>query len=270
MGKPFYIGENDFRVFLGDVNFIEKSEDEYNSRQICGIMTTDRIDRQGESVVAKGLEFKDFLSNGHFNDNHSQETSAIIGYPEAVNYHEDMGEFSKSLEGTSGWSCTGYVLKGTKRSDGIWELAKSLMSVPSRKLGFSIEGKVERRKDKTIVKANIRNVAITNCPVNTDAQWDVLAKSFNDEDTAIKAMSAGFATAPAAQSGGGAIRSESLEHDKDKRPSKKNKTIEDALKLSMGWNDLVKSTEYLLEQRPDFDLEAAVTLINHLYKKGVS
>jgi len=164
--KKFFISEGDFRVWLPNVQFIEKSEDDYNSRRLRGIMSTQRIDRQGESVVAKGLEFDDFLHHGHFNDNHSQETSAIVGYPESVQYHKSMEEYGGPK--SEGWTCEGFVLKGTKRSDGIWELAKALAEVPNRKLGFSIEGKVIRRNDKTIEKARIRNVAITNCPVNTD------------------------------------------------------------------------------------------------------
>lgn len=266
MGNPFYIGESEFRVFLPDVTFVEKSGDAYNSRQIHGIMTTDRKDRQGEFVLAKGLSFEDFLSNGHFNDNHSQETSGIVGYPEKVDFHEDMGSISKGLEGSSGWTCSGYIIKGTKRADAIWELAKSLTSVPDKSLGFSIEGKVERRKNKTIEKANIRNVAITNCPVNTDAQWNVIAKSFYDEDLAVKALSAGYATAPAQQSGGSALRPESLEKDDEKK--KKLKEVESILRSSFGWDDLIKSTQYILEKRPDFDVEAAVTLVNYLYRKG--
>lgn len=160
--RNYFIGEKDFRVFLPEVQFVEKAEDadKHNSRKISGIMSTERKDRQGEIVLAKGLDFDEFLKNGHFNDNHSQETSAIVGYPEKVEYHKSLAEWGVNAPG---WTCEGYVLKGTRRSDGIWELAQALTGVPNKKLGFSIEGKVERRKDKTIEKARIRNVAITNC-----------------------------------------------------------------------------------------------------------
>src|SRR5436190_19490564 len=102
----FFIGERDFRIWLPDVQFIEKSDDAYNSRQIAGIMTTQRRDRQGEVMVAKGLDFNDFLKSGHFNDNHSQETSAIIGYPESVKFHKSLEDFG--LPNIEGWSVKGY------------------------------------------------------------------------------------------------------------------------------------------------------------------
>lgn len=161
--EGYYIGEHDFRVFSSDLMLAEEKGDEYNSRKIAGVMSTERVDRQDERVIAKGLDFEDFLANGHFNDNHSQETASIIGYPEEAKHHEDLGIFRADLKGTAGWTCKGYLLKGTRRANDIWELAKALQGVPNRKLGFSIEGKVLRRGNKCIEKARIRNVAITNC-----------------------------------------------------------------------------------------------------------
>ncbi len=262
MYSNYYIRENDFRVWLPEVLFKSKKDNEdYNSRQLSGIMSTTKSDRQGEVVLAKGLDFEDFINNGHFNDNHSQSTSGIIGYPESATYHKNLGEIDKSLDGSEGWTCSGYVLKGTSRSDGIWELANALQETPNRRLGFSIEGKILRRSDKTIEKAKIRNVAITNCPVNTDCTWDIVAKSFTDSETASKALSAGAATSPAKQVGGGALRSESLD-------SKLKKKKKDALKRALEFDDLVKAIDYVLELRPDFDEDAAAHLVKHLYING--
>jgi len=272
--NEFFIGESDFKVWLPSVSF-EKAkdlpEDAFNSRRINGVMSTERTDRQGESVIAKGLDFSDFLNHGHYNDNHSQETSAIVGFPEKVSYHKDLSEFGCKAEG---WSCEGYVLKGTKRSDALWELAKALETVPNRKLGFSIEGKVIRRNDKTIEKAKIRNVAITNCPVNTDCTWAILAKSFEEPEIAMKAMTAGYGTSPGSQSGGGAVRAESLESDlkvlshEEKR--KKRKKFADALQraFTLDFEEMMKSMDWILERRPDMDEEAAAYFIHRLYQKG--
>lgn len=266
MDQNFFISENDFKVWLPDVFFVEKSEndDAYNSRQIKGIMNTSRFDRQHESVLAKGLSVDGFLQNGHFNDNHSQATSAIVGYPEKAYYKSDIRLPDGQI--TDGWICEGYVLKGTKRADEIWELAKALQSTPNKRLGFSIEGKVQRRKNKVVEKAVLRNCAITNCPVNTDATWEVLAKSFYDEETANKALSAGFATSPATQSGGGAIREESLEKDDEKKKKKALKQIMRSLGLADP-DDLVKAYEHVLELRPDFSDEAAAEVVKYLVAK---
>lgn len=258
MMNDYYIGENDFRVFVPNLLLSERSEDVYNSRRIAGVMSTERRDRQDETVLSKGLDFSDFLQLGHFNDNHSQLTSAIVGYPERAEFHKDLGDIDSKLKSYPGWTCEGYILKGTKRSDDIWELAKTLTKVPNRKLGFSIEGKVIRRSDKCIEKAKIRNVAITNCPVNTDATWNVLEKSFFDSDYAIKAMSAGYATGPSTQSNGGALRTEDLDADvKENLRLKKKKRLERALMDILGFDELLKAMEYALERRDDLNDEAA-------------
>lgn len=268
MSKPFFIGENDFRVWLPDIEFVEKSEekDAYNSRKIFGIMSTNRKDRQGEILESNGLDFEEFLSHGHFNDNHSQETSAIVGYPESVHYHKSLEKFNPKLKDAAGWTCQGYVLKGTKKADGIWELAQSLQSVPNKKLGFSVEGKVTRREDKTIKSARIRNVAITNCPVNTDCSWAVLEKSFYEPDMAIKSMMAGYGVSPAGQTGGGALRGESLDSDVKKLAEKKKKR-EEALKRALSFDDMLKAMDWVMDKSPEFTEEAAALFINHLFNK---
>ncbi len=257
----FFIREKDFRVWLPDVSFQKsENEDAHNSRQIFGVMSTNGQDRQGEVVLAKGLDFEDFINNGKFNDNHSQSTSAVVGYPESATYYKNLGEINKSLDGREGWTCKGYILKGTQRADGIWELAQALQKTPDRRLGFSIEGKVLRRSDKTIEKAQIRNVAVTNCPVNTDCTWEVVAKSFSDSDLAVKALAAGAATSPATQTGGGALRAESLDS--------KLKKKKEALKRAMDFDNVMKAMDWILELNPEFEEDAAATLALHLYKNG--
>jgi hypothetical protein len=82
-----------------------------------------------------------------------------------------------------------------------------------RKLGFSIEGKVlERDGRNRILRAKVRNVAITNCPVNTECTWDAVTKSFAEasavEDAFERALAAGHGMRT---SGGAALRVESLE-----------------------------------------------------------
>ena len=274
--RDFYIRQDDFRVLLPGVELFEKSDqsDEYNSRKIRGIMSTSAEDRQGERVIAKGLDLQPFLDHGHFNDNHDQATGAVVGYPEEAFYSKEL----KTIKGEAreGWVCGGYLLKGTKRAEEIWELAKALSSTPNKRLGFSIEGKVIRRSNNVIEKAKIRNVAVTNCPVNTDATWDVLAKSFLHSEFAVKALNAGYGGAfgPAGQSGGSALGRESLDSDDDNR-SEKKKRRERSLKIltrsfGMDLDDAVKSLDHLFDMRPDFSDEAAAAFVRHLLTKGVS
>ena len=74
-------------------------------------------------------------------------------------------------------------------------MAKALQKTGTRRLGFSIEGKVvERDGHNKILRARIRDVAITRVPVNTMCTFGLLVKSFADasaiEDAAEKAIQA--------------------------------------------------------------------------------
>lgn len=155
---------DDFTIWQPScVNIVKSKTD--GERRIGGYCSTEHIDRQGEVVLQRGLDFDEFVKFGYFNDNHNQATAAVVGIPDRVEYHNGKG-----------WYTEGTVLKGMKRSEEIWELARSLEGT-NRRLGFSIEGKVLERRDNYIVKARIRNVAVTNAPVNTNCTWSVLAKA---------------------------------------------------------------------------------------------
>lgn len=171
--------KDDFTVFTPNVvDLLEKAgENPDDSRIIGGFCSTEDLDRQDEVVVAKGLDFSEFRAHGWFNDNHKQETAAALGYPDEV-----------CLKG-SRWYTRGQLIKGYGPADQIWELAKSLKkSGASRRLGFSIEGKVlERDGVNRILRAKVRHVAITASPVNTACLWEPLLKAFASADAVSKA-----------------------------------------------------------------------------------
>ena len=194
-------GKDDFTVFTPGCLEIDLSKgnaaDIERTRPIGGTCSTESLDRQDEKVFAKGLDFSEFVNHGFFNDNHRQDTAAILGAPK-------MAELRKSR-----WWTEGNLFTDYEPADRIWNLAKALnKSSTARRLGFSIEGKVvDRGGDNRILKAKIRHVAITNSPVNTDCSWDILAKSFGtleemEADTFRRALSAGHSS-PA--NGGGTL-----------------------------------------------------------------
>lgn len=166
--------EDDFCVWSPvDAMLIEKATkagvDVETTRPIGGWCSTEGLDRQDEVVVAKGLDFSEFVSFGYFNDNHRQDTASVLGYPRVARLEK------------SRWWTEGNLLVGYPPADRVWELAKALAkSRAPRNLGFSIEGKVmERDNGNRIVRAKVRNVAITNAPVNTDCTWSILSKAFS-------------------------------------------------------------------------------------------
>lgn len=212
-----------------------------NGYHIKGYCSTENRDRQDEIVVQKGLDFSEFVAHGWFNDNHKQGTTDALGYPTKAELHDDRG-----------WYTEGYLLKGYPPTEKIVMLAKALVGTP-RRLGFSIEGKViERGHDNRIVRAKVRNVAVTNCPVNTDCTWDLFSKSFASsgevEEGFEKALSAGYQNP--GTSGGAALRAQSLEGGK--KPKKRNVLVRHVRKGLT----LQQAVDFIQRVRPQYSEEA--------------
>lgn len=166
---------------------------EGKQRRIGGIVSTETPDRQGEVVLQSGLDFSEFMRNGWFNDNHSKETTDIVGYPEVVKkFNKGDPLPDRSVAHANGTWVEGYLLD-TPKAQAIWDLGLALKKT-QRRLGFSVEGKVERRAGprtiflkgqdgegqwvgRNIVRALVRNVAVTNAPVQSDSRLEILAKS---------------------------------------------------------------------------------------------
>lgn len=182
-----------------------KSGDGEDSMRIGGIVSTDQLDKQGERVIQEGLDFSPFLTEGWYNDNHSQKTTGVLGYPTAAKYVRKGERLPNGKQAHSnGWWTEGYLVN-TDDGRKTYALVRALAKGP-RKLGYSIEGSVIKRDPRnptTILRAAVRNVAITHCPVNTGTELEALAK----------ALSAGSAISnPGSAPGEGfALRQESVD-----------------------------------------------------------
>lgn len=145
---------------------LEKGAD--GKKWVSGIASTFDEDLQGERIKQDGLDLSYFLKRGFFNDDHAKETGAKVGIPTEARVNK------------SGLWVKGFLLE-TKRAVEIFELAQALSKAGgSRKLGFSVEGKVLQREEKNpriITKAWIKDIAITASPINPNTFMDV-AKSF--------------------------------------------------------------------------------------------
>jgi len=178
---------------------VEKAEKTDGPRVIKGYASTPNEDRQGESLLQKGLDIIDFVNYGFFNYDHNN--AIILGYP-----------YPTCKVDNNGLWVEGELLKGIPEADKIWQLATSLKKCNApRKLGFSVEGKVLQKSGSTIIKAKIYNIAITTNPVNTNCTWDAIVKSFNAPVN--KALEVGYETNPEDMEGGDVFRKESLEDD---------------------------------------------------------
>lgn len=265
------------------VTFFEKAGAGPKIRRIGGLISTESPDRQEEVILQQGLDFSDFLSNGWYNDNHSKETTGIVGYPELVKTFKS-GQLlpSGDVALNNGTWAEGYLLD-TERANKIWELGKALQGT-GRNLGYSLEGSIKKRLGrlrKTIAKARVRNVAITNCPVNIEAGLDILAKSLMAVTNAepefwMKALGMGTPVTPGAapvgpQTGIGAgqvLAPESLEQDGQLRLILDDEDEDKEAKKSM--SDL-EAMAWIVARRPGMALDQAlrfVTLTKALKCRG--
>jgi len=220
------LDEQDFH-FDVEIEPFEKAGDPEKERRIGGFVSSARLDKQGELVLQEGLNFDPFLKDGWFNDNHSRATADIVGFPQSAKLVHKGETLPNGRDADkTGWFVEGYLLKGHPPADRIWELSRALQRT-QRRLGFSIEGKVTQRLNKggtpVIASANVKNVAITNAPVNHDAALEVLAKSMDAMNKAL-AMGPASPNVPVGpQTGEGAGRVLAMESLEGYPRSKKKK-----------------------------------------------
>ncbi len=237
----------DFTISAEVETFFKGDAEAGHERRIGGLVSTEKLDKQGEIVLASGLDFKPFLTEGCFNNNHSQETDAMLGWPELAK-HVLKGEKLPSgvISPKNGWYVEGYLLQGYAPADKIWSLAQSLQK-SKRKLGFSIEGKVTSRTRRgggpVVASAVVRDVAITRKPVNTDTELMVLAKSLS-----VGSGEVSLGTAVTGEGAGAILVPESL----DGAPRRKKKRKKKDRPLSKG-----DAMALLLIASPDLTLRGA-------------
>jgi hypothetical protein len=194
---------NRFGIHLQVSDFWKaKGDDGATKMRVGGIATTEGLDREDERILQDGLNFKPFLEYGFFNDDH--KPGSMLGWPETAKLVKrgDVLPSGRKAEG-KGWWVDGYLLD-TPRGREVWANAKALVAQKApRRMGMSVEGKIQRRIGTTIAKADVCEVAITKKPVNSRTHLEPLAK----------AMDAGHtdpANDPEAASGA-PLRRESLE-----------------------------------------------------------
>lgn len=226
-------------------------EDSEGKRIIEGIASTEDKDLQNEKVIQKGIDLSYFNKHGTLNWDHKPEPQYIVGEP-LDSRHTDKGLYLKGL-----------LYKDHQIADGIWELAKSMeKSGSSRKLGFSIQGRVLRKSNgpsgsKNIESCWLQAIAVTAHPINTHTYLDVV-KALSQEVwcdhssgvcysvSAMKSLQAGQQN-PAVDDGS-SQRVESLEANEkvqrtDKDKDEKDCACKGCTKKSMGSCSSVSQVE---------------------------
>ena len=192
--------KDNFRICIPmDLRKSESTESDEEMR-IMGYASTDAEDRQGDSILQKGLDISDFVNHGWFNFDH--DNKIILGYPDKEKTRIDR----------RGFYVEGVLLKSVELAKNIYEVSRELIkSNAPRRYGFSVEGKtLARDAFGKIIKAKVYNVAITPNPVNTTTSMDVLMKSFSEE-LLDKSMEAGYSTNVGDINSGACLKTEDLE-----------------------------------------------------------
>lgn len=167
---------------------IEKAIDETTGAEIMrlgGIASTVDEDSDGEFLDPKGFDIAPLIESGMVNWHHQAKTSpaTIVGEPSKAEVRKEGLYIETDL----------YPSSSIARD--IWELAQTLeKDSKTRRLGYSIEGKVVKRKSndkkspdyKKIIKAIITGVAITHQPKNPKTFANIIKGeidgSFDEEE----------------------------------------------------------------------------------------
>jgi hypothetical protein len=138
-------------------------------RFIQGYASTPAWDSDGESIIKSGLDISYYVNQGWLNWMHNNSPNHVIGIP-VYSKIDHIGFFTKGM------------LFNNEMATHVWNLATELKSLGHpRRLGYSIEGKIVARSainKSKIVKAKVTNVAVTHIPVNTEATFEAVSKSF--------------------------------------------------------------------------------------------
>lgn len=149
--------------------------------KLGGIASTSDEDADGEFLDPKGFDIKPLLESGMVNWHHQAK-----GQPAAI-----IGEPTKAEIRPEGLYIETELYPSSKIAQEVWELAETLeKNSKTRRLGYSIEGKVVKRKSndvnspdyKKIDKAIITGVAITHQPKNPKTFANIIKGEIDDYD----------------------------------------------------------------------------------------
>lgn len=161
---------------------IKKAIDDKTGEEIMllgGIASTADEDSDGEFLDPKGFDIKPLMEKGLVNWHHQAKTNpgTIVGEPTKAEIRKEGLYIETKLYPSSPVAVD------------IWNLAKTLESdSDTRRLGYSIEGKVISRKSdnpsspdyKKINKAIITGVAITHMPKNPKTFANIIKGEVDD------------------------------------------------------------------------------------------
>lgn len=177
---PFNVLSDTYRLWVPIEDDLLKSVsiDENGDFIVQGVMSSDDLDEEDDSINPEGMDCSYFLTKGWIKYEHGNNPNQFIGEPLEVR----VGKFDHP---TLRKSVNGIFVKGrlfanrALTREAVTTIQDLQKSNTKRRMGWSIEGSVKERCRKTgkVLKSVLRNVVLTMNPVNT-ITWAELAKSF--------------------------------------------------------------------------------------------
>lgn len=171
------MNQNDFKFFMPAS--LEKSKD--GEWKVRGLASTESVDQQGEILIQKGMDLTPIdQKRGFLNYEHRNDPANLIG---------TLDGYSKTSKGLY---IEGRLFKNHELAKHVHDIMSSLDKSDVGRCGLSVEGKILERDSKNpkiIKKCQIKNVALTFNPVNSDTFVN-LAKAMQDSKDLMKSMEA--------------------------------------------------------------------------------
>lgn len=196
---------------------------------VAGYASTPALDFQGEKIDPIGLDPSYLLNNGYVDYEHNSDI--VIGVPTDNSY----------VDPVKGLYLEANLFTNMPQVQDIIKLNDNLKKTDAkRKLGFSIEGQVQKRNENNpnvIESVLVTGVAVTKNPANPEATWSMIQKS--------NALQAGHGITPETQRDGAANRAESFSSKIVNLASAIHHLKDDGLDIT----DVAKSVADSLDQR---------------------
>jgi hypothetical protein len=178
---PFNVLSDTYHVWvpIEDHDLLKSvSIDENGDFIVQGVISSDDMDEEDDSITPEGMDCSYFLTKGWIKYEHGNQPNQFIGEPLEVR----VGQFEHptTLKAVSGIFVKGKLFASREMTRQAVQTIEDLQkSNTKRRMGWSIEGNVKERCRKTgkVLKSILRNVVLTMNPVNT-VTWAELAKSF--------------------------------------------------------------------------------------------
>lgn len=172
--------------FPAEIEKANNNEDgvvDYSNMFMSGIASTEDVDLDEQILKSDGLDVNYLLQRGFINWHHQPKNApaTVIGEPVVAKItSQPKGLFIKAK------------IYDTDVGRQAYDLANMLKKQSStRRLGWSIEGKVVEKDGNVITKARLTGVALTHAPKNRNTFAD-LCKAMVTGDTTEKLLSHSF------------------------------------------------------------------------------